>query len=163
MRYVVLIIAALWFVNAPLAHAEKPSNSIDHPEARPFDKEAVAPDQVDAALAWAETSDKRVILVMGANWCHDSRSLSGWFAQPRFAEMLKPKYDVVYIDVGYKDRNIDVARRFGIEAIKGTPTVLVLSPHGVLLNRNSAHKWRDAASRSEEDIFAYFDQFVPEL
>ena len=118
---------------------------------------------MDAALARAQLSDKRVILVMGANWCHDSRGLAGWFAQPRFAAMLEAKYELVYVDVGHRDRNIDIAQRFGLKTIKGTPTVLVLSPQGILLNPKSAPKWRNAASRTEEDIFSYFDQFTPEL
>lgn len=134
----------------------------DHPEARPFDESADATEQVDAAMARALIADKRVIVLMGANWCHDSRGLSGWFAEPRFAAMLAAKYEIVYVDVGQRDRNIDIARRFGLTSIKGTPTVLVLTPRGVLLNRKSAPKWRDAASRKEADIFAYFDQFVPE-
>ncbi len=99
---------------------------------------------------------------MGANWCHDSRALAGWLAEPRFAAMLDAKYELVYVDVGYKDRNIDIAQRFGLDAIKGTPTVLVLSSGGALLNRRSAPKWRNAASREEDDIFAYFDEFSPE-
>jgi len=119
--------------------------------------------QVNAALARTQAEDKKVILVMGANWCHDSRGLAGWFAQPRFATMLEAKYEIVYIDVGHRDRNIDIARRFGLDTIKGTPTVLVLSSAGVLLNPASAPKWRDAASREEDDIFAYFDQFASEL
>ncbi|WP_417608475.1 thioredoxin family protein [Parasphingorhabdus sp.] len=134
----------------------------DHPEARPYDESADATAAVDAALARAGIADKRVLLVMGANWCHDSRALAGWLAEPRFAAMLDAKYELVYVDVGYKDRNIDIAQRFGLDAIKGTPTVLVLSSGGALLNRRSAPKWRNAASREEDDIFAYFDEFSPE-
>ena len=134
-----------------------------HPEARPFDAAADAEAAVDAALARALVADKKVILVMGANWCHDSRGLAGWFAEPRFAAMLDAKYQLVYVDVGHKHRNLDIARRFGIEEIRGTPTVLVLSSRGELLNPGSAPKWRNAASRDEDDIFVYFDRFTPEL
>lgn len=143
--------------------AEVEKGEADHPEARPFDSSALASADVDAALARALETDRRVILVLGANWCHDSRGLSGWFAKPRFADMLKAKYEIVYVDVGYKDRNLDIAQRFGVRSIKGTPTVLVLSPRGALLNRKSAPKWRNAASRTEADIFDYFDKFAPEL
>lgn len=136
--------------------------ALQHPEAKPFDESANATEQLDTALDRAELTDKRVIVVMGANWCHDSRGLAGWFVQPRFAAMLEAKYEIVYVDVGHRDRNIDIARRFGLKSIKGTPTVLVLSSSGVLLNRKSAPKWRDAASREEDAIFAYFDQFIPE-
>lgn len=148
-------------IPASLAHAE--TAEAEHPEARPFDESAAAAAAVDAALVRAQLADKRVILVLGANWCHDSRGLAGWFAEPRFAAMLDAKYELVYVDVGHRDRNLDIARRFGIKTIKGTPTVLVLSSVGVLLNRKSAPQWRDAASREEDYIFAYFDQFAPEL
>jgi thiol-disulfide isomerase/thioredoxin len=161
MRLLFFALALLAFT--PLSAALAEPAAANHPEARPFEKSANATEQVDAGLARAEIADKKVIVVMGANWCHDSRGLAGWFAEPRFAAMLAAKYEIVYVDVGQKDRNIDIGQRFGIKSIKGTPTVLVLSPDGALLNRKSAPKWRDAASREEEDIFAYFDQFTPEL
>ena len=161
MRYLLLLLAGLTLIPASALLAE--SAAIHHPEARPFDANADAAADVDAALARAAVDDKPVIVVMGANWCHDSRGLAGWFAEPRFAAMLMTKYEIVYVDVGYKDRNIDIAKRFGVKAIKGTPTVLVLSADGALLNRKSAPKWRNAASREQDDIFVYFDQFSPEI
>ncbi|WP_417620349.1 thioredoxin family protein [Parasphingorhabdus sp.] len=160
MRFLLFLLAGLVVLPSPAVLAEKAES--EHPEARPFDDAADAMAEVDLALARALIADKRVILVLGANWCHDSRGLAGWFSQPRFAEMLTAKYEIVYVDVGHRDRNIDIAQRFGLKAIQGTPTVLVLSPQGDLLNRKSAPKWRDAASREEADIFAYFDQFTPE-
>mgnify|MGYP003658425237 CR=1 FL=1 len=162
MRFLFLLLLAMAAMTAPeSARAEQAAAA--HPEARPFDEAADATLAVKAALDRAAVTNKRVILVMGANWCHDSRRLAGWFAQPRFAAMLEAKYELVYVDVGHKDRNIDIARRFGLKSIKGTPTVLVLSSSGDLLNRQSAPKWRDAASREQDDIFAYFDQFAAEL
>ena len=162
MRFLFLLFLAMAATTAPQS-AQAEAAVADHPEARPFEESADATAQVDAALARALLAEKRVILVLGANWCHDSRGLAGWVAQPRFAAMLEAKYELVYVDVGHKDRNIDIARRFGLKSIKGTPTVLVLSSSGDLLNRQSAPKWRDAASREQDDIFAYFDQFAAEL
>lgn len=160
MRYLLLLLSGLAMIPASAVQAE--SAATEHPEARPFDESADGTVAVDAALARAQLADKRVLLVMGANWCHDSRALAGWLAEPRFAAMLDAKYELVYVDVGHKDHNIDIAQRFGLDAIKGTPTVLVLSSSGALLNRKSAPKWRNAASRDEADIFAYFDEFTPE-
>ncbi|WP_373490833.1 thioredoxin family protein [Parasphingorhabdus sp.] len=160
MRFLFLLVLAVVAPSPPLL--ADPARA-EHPEARPFDAEESATAAVDAALAEAVLTGKNVLLVLGADWCHDSRGLAGWFEQPRFARMLEAKYELTYVDVGYRDRNLDIARRFGIERIKGTPTVLVLSADGVLLNRRSAPKWRNAASREEDAIFAYFDQFVPEL
>jgi thiol-disulfide isomerase/thioredoxin len=132
-----------------------PNAPAERPEAALYDPARTASADVDAALARARTSNKRVMLAMGANWCHDSKALAGWFETPRFKAMLAAQYELVYVDVGMKNRNIDIAQRFGIKAIKGTPT---------LLNKKDAPGWRNAASRSEDEVFAYFQTFgVPKI
>jgi thiol-disulfide isomerase/thioredoxin len=138
-----------------------------HPEARPFDESANAQRDLNVALVSAAASESQnIIVIMGANWCHDSRTLAGWFATPRFANMLSDQYRTVYVDVGVPQtglgRNLDIAKRFGIKKVKGTPLVMVLSPDGKLLNsKKDAASWRNAASRSEDAIFRYFAQFKP--
>ncbi|MCM0001048.1 MAG: thioredoxin family protein, partial [Erythrobacter sp.] len=103
-------------------------------------------------------SGKRVLLVMGANWCHDSRALAGWLETPRFAALAAAHYELVYVDVGMpqtgEGRNLEIARRFGLEELKGTPALLVLTADGRAVNLESSAKWRDAASRSEDAIYA---------
>ena len=129
-----------------------------HPEARAYTADADATADVDAALARAAVSGKRVLLVMGANWCHDSRALAGWLETPRFAALVAERYELVFVDVGMpqtgEGRNLDIARRFGIAELKNTPALLVLTPDGRALNTDTARDWRDAASRSEDAIFA---------
>lgn len=140
--------------------ATSPSAEVAHPQASLYDPARGAKADVDAALARAKAANKFAILVMGANWCHDSRSLAGRFELPRFKAMMGARYEIVYVDVGQKNRNIDIARRFGIRKIKGTPTVLIVSGDGKLLNKQDAPTWANADSRSDDAIFAYFDTFV---
>ena len=128
-----------------------------HPEARAYSATADATADVDAALARAAASGKRVLLVLGANWCHDSRALAGWLETPRFAALTAQAYDVVFVDVGTPQtgdgRNLDIARRFGLADMPGTPVLLVLTPEGRAVNLDTAASWRNAASRSEDAIF----------
>ncbi|MFO6430756.1 thioredoxin family protein [Erythrobacter sp. W302b] len=128
-----------------------------HPEARAYSATADATAEVDAALARAATSGKRVLLVLGANWCHDSRALAGWLETPRFAALTAQAYDVVFVDVGTpqtgEGRNLDIARRFGLADMPGTPALLVLTAEGRAVNLDTAASWRNAASRSEDAIF----------
>jgi Thioredoxin-like len=146
----------------PIAAGQARDVMVGHPEARPFDSRANAKAEVDAAVARAKAGSRMAIVVMGANWCHDSRALAGWFAQPRFAAMIPARYELVYVDVGYHDRNIDIARGFGIKSVKGTPMVLILSGEGKRLNsRKDASSWRNAASRKEDKIYRYFAEFTP--
>lgn len=132
-----------------------------HPEASLFDAKANAQADVDAALARAKAGNHMTLIVMGANWCHDSRALAGWLSQPRFAAMVASRYELVYVDVGYKDRNIDIARHFGIKSINGTPTVLIVGTNGKLLNKKDAPTWRNASSRSGDAIFKALAEFTP--
>lgn len=129
-----------------------------HPEAAAY---AVTPDamaDVDAALTRATASGKRVLLVMGANWCHDSRALAGWLETPRFAALIADHYEVVYVDVGVPQTgeglNLAIARRFGLDELPGTPALLVLGADGRAVNLDTAASWRNAASRTEDAIFA---------
>lgn len=157
MTLAALALALLATPSAALS-ADKPA--APYPEARPFPGPAAASGEVAAALVRARANGHRIILIFGANWCHDSRALAGWFATPRFAAMLAARYEVVWVNVGdepgEKDRNLDLARRFGLDGIKGTPTVLILDSTGKPVNRDDAPKWRNAASRSEGSIYDYF-------
>lgn len=111
---------------------------------------------IDAAIASAKQSDKRVLLVMGTGGCHDSAWFANLLATDRFAP-VRDRYEIVYADIGMPHvrglgRNPDVPKRFRFK-IKGTPTVAVLDADGTVLNRKAAPKWRNAASRSDDDIY----------
>lgn len=155
-----------WLLGLSLLLGVATANAASHPEARPFVESADASRDIAAAMMAAVVEDgKKIIVVMGANWCHDSRALAGWFATPRFATMLDERYRIVYIDSGSpqtgKGRNLDIAKRLGFKKMKSTPLVMVLSSDGKLLNsRKDALSWRNAASRGEDDIYRYFAAFT---
>ncbi len=111
---------------------------------------------VDTALAAAKQSGKRVLLVMGTGGCHDSAWFANLLATDRFAP-VRDRYEIVYADIGMPHvrgwgRNPAVPKRFKFK-IKGTPTIAVLDADGNVLNRKAAPKWRNAASRSDDDIY----------
>lgn len=137
------------------AYSEHPAH--DYPEAESY---TVADDpmgEVDGALARAGASGKRVLVVMGANWCHDSRALAGRLENGRIGRLVADRFELVFINVGMPQtgdgHNLAIARRYGLKELPGTPNLLVLSPEGSLLNPRTATGWRNAASRSEQEIY----------
>lgn len=111
---------------------------------------------IDAALAKAKQSGKPVLLIMGTGGCHDSAWLANLIATDRFAP-VRARYEIVYADIGMphirgQGRNADVPKRFRFK-IRGTPTVAILDADGTVLNRKAAPKWRNAASRSDDEIY----------
>ena len=142
-----------------------PTERIGNPEAKAYFSDRDARADVETALTDAKISGKTVVMVMGANWCHDSVGLAGWLNTPRFMDSMRDHYRVVYVDVGTpqtgKGRNLDIAARFGIKKLKSTPLVLLVSGNGKLLNsKRDAISWRNAASRSGNDIYRYFADFA---
>lgn len=130
-------------------------------EARPYDETRDAQVDLAQALKDAATYNKRAMIVMGANWCHDSRALATHFETERFQTLLNPNYIVTYIDVGQKNRNEDIVRNFGLpEGIVGTPTVIITDSAGTVLNLDTAPTWRNAASRTADETFEYFQGFA---
>ena len=148
-----LALAAALLAAPPVARA---GSVAAHPQAKPFPSSARAERDLAAALTRAKGNGHRVLAVFGGNWCHDSRALAGWFATPRFRAMLDNRYEIVWVNVGHKTRNLDLARRYGLDGIAGTPTVLMLDATGKPTNLADAPSWRNAASRDEGAIFAYF-------
>ena len=118
------------FLIAPVSLAEEGAPS-------PFDQNYAAMEIVDAALAEALAEEKKLLLVFGANWCHDSHGLAGHFQDPELAAMLADHYVTRFIDVGWRDQNQDVIRRFGVAALYATPMVLIIDPADeTVLNRD---------------------------
>lgn len=154
-----LVAAALVLASVPAtaAVADTVEAADSHPEAKPYDAELDAAAAVDAALARAAERGTLAMIVLGANWCHDSRALAGWLESERFAALVSERYEVVYVDAGHPQdgngRNLEIAARFGLDGITGTPSLLVLASDGTLLNADTAKSWRNAAGRSEDEIY----------
>lgn len=160
-RLIVSVVVA-GFAQAVVAKVSSTAHGSGHgvEELTPYDKSANARADLNAALDRARARGTRVLLVMGANWCHDSRGLATRFATPDFTALIDEYYELVYVDVGQKNRNIDIAQDYGIESIVGTPTVLILTADNVLLNRSTAPTWRNADSRSHAETLTYFTAYA---
>lgn len=151
-----LALAAALLTSATATAAEK--RSLPGIE-EPYKTDAFIADPmpaIDAALVTARTSGKRVLLIMGTGACHDSAWLANLLTTDRFAA-VRARYEIVHADIGMphvrgQGRNPDLPKRFGFK-IKGTPTVAILDAEGRVLNRKAAPKWRNAASRSDDDIY----------
>jgi len=155
----VLAVAACAYIPASPRPAPSASASTEAPapEARSYIVSEDATADVDAALLSARQSGKRVLLVMGANWCGDSRALAGWLETERFVELIGREYELVFVNIGMPrtgdGHNLGIARRFGVPELPGLPNVLVITGEGILVNPTTAITWRNAGSRTGDAIY----------
>lgn len=152
MKAAIGLAAVLVFSAAMAAPAPKISGPDTNWIESPYDP---APDgrTVDAALARAKVSRKLVLIDLGANWCPDCRVLANVMLRPQVKAFLDAHFEVVALDVGRFDKNLDVPARFGIKGkLEGIPAVLIVSPDGKLLNPGKLFALSDARTMDPQAI-----------
>jgi len=92
----------------------------------PYDSQIDAHRQIDAALARARASGKVLLIDFGANWCADCRVLAGVLALPEVRAYLARKYELVQVDIGQFDRNMDIVTRFRRAELEAVPAMFIV-------------------------------------
>jgi thioredoxin-like negative regulator of GroEL len=145
MRRLLLMFAVLVLPVAAFAAGSAPRvsistvNALPKPLPLPYDEKADATARVMQAFANAKKSGKRVLVDFGGNWCPDCRILAGVMNLPEVKSYLARHYEIVAVDIGRFDRNMELVGQFGITQLDGVPTVVIAEADGKLLNvTNSA-------------------------
>lgn len=113
--------------------------------------------QLPALEQQSAAQQKLLLIVLGADWCHDSVALIKQFSQPEFATQLQQRFNTVMIDVGYLQYGSSVTKRYNQPAYYGTPTVMIINPAtGQLLNKADLMLWTDASTMAADDYQQYF-------
>jgi len=114
-----------------------------------------------AGIDAARDSDRLLLVVMGANWCHDSRALASRLFQQPLSTVVDAHYETLFVDVGYLEKGREVITSLGIPIYYATPTVLIVDPvSGKVVNTQNRHQWAEAATLSMEQSVDYFQQFA---
>jgi len=125
----------------------------------PYDEKADAAADVQHAIAAAQTDHKRVLLVFGANWCEDCRALDKAM-HGSSQHLIDNKFDVVKIDVGNFDKNLQLAQRYGNPIAKGIPAVVVVSGTNQVIYSTKGGELANARQMSEQGIYDFLSQRV---
>ncbi|MCU7555791.1 hypothetical protein OCL06_14455 [Alteromonas sp. ASW11-19] len=104
----------------------------------------------------ASNNDKLLLLVIGANWCHDSRALAEYLQTSEVSNVIQQHYELAVIDAAWLDNLSHVLTRYNHPAYFGTPSVMVIAPDSAtLLNRDSVQRWQSAHSESAGSFAHY--------
>lgn len=117
-----------------------------------FDWQAKGEEQIQAALKEAEASGRRVLLMLGANWCPWCHRLD---AVLRSDAELQPRWErdyvLVRIDVDWKavaPRNPGILARYRRAPQRGIPVLTLLDAKGNILAHPDISRWEAAESKS---------------
>jgi hypothetical protein len=134
-----------------------PQPKVTNPNLYPPPEEAQA--ELTAALAAAGRDHKRVIVVFGGNWCYDCHVLDATFRSRQIAPLVRQYYEIVHINIGEYDKNLDIAQRYQIPLNKGVPSLAVLESDGKLVVRSG--DFENSLKVGPEDVSTFLNKWKP--
>ena len=142
---------------AQVVQPRLPQPKVTNPNLYPAPQEAQP--ELAAALAAAGRSHKRVLVVFGGNWCYDCHVLDATFHSRQIAPLVKQYYEVVHINIGEYDQNLDIAQRYEIPLKKGVPSLAVLESDGKLVVRSG--DFENSLKVGPEDVSTFLNKWKP--
>jgi thioredoxin 1 len=94
-------------------------------------------------------------LDFGGNWCTECHVLDIYMHDSVNQRILDSSFVVVHINIGERDRNLDLAARYEVPLDKGVPALAILGSDGKLLYTQKAGEFeamRHMASKSVTDF-----------
>jgi thiol-disulfide isomerase/thioredoxin len=150
-----VFVAAILIALTPIiAMAALPAQTADLPKPlpEPYDQAADPKAVIAAAVARANQTGKRVLIQFGGNWCPDCRVLAGVMALPEAAPKLAERFEVVHVDVGRINKNLDIPEGYGLK-LKGVPSVIILDGAGAVVPGGIITTLSDARGMTPDAIF----------
>lgn len=117
--------------------------------------------EIARAVARARQDHKRVLLVFGANWCYDCHVLNLALRHSQLAPLFQAAYEMVDINVGEFNTNLDIAREYQVPLKKGIPALAVLSSSGKLLYSQQDGQFQAARALGPEDLIRFLNRWKP--
>jgi thiol-disulfide isomerase/thioredoxin len=129
----------------------------------PYDEHADASAVVAAAKARALARHKLLLIDLGGNWCPDCRILAGTMEQSELRAFVDAHYEVVTVDVGRFDKNLQIPAHYGIiRRLEGVPSVLVVDPASDrLIDAGHVAALSDARHMSPQALADWLAQWTP--
>ena len=128
----------------------------------PYDEAANANAVVAAARAKARREHKLLLIDLGGNWCADCRILAGTMDLPEVKAFVERHYEVVTVDVGHFDKNLQVPAHYGItHRLEGVPSLLIVDPRtDVLMDKDHVSALEDARSMTPQALADWLAQWT---
>jgi len=155
-----LLFAAAFVLSFGLVTGNATAAETD-PEGRLYEPSVDPVADVRQAIERADDGDRKALVVLGANWCHDSRALASRLHQSPLSDVIQQNYELVFVDVGYLDKGGDVLDQVGVAQFYATPTVLIVDPsNGQVVNDQDRHVWGNAYNIDMASSVRYFETWA---
>lgn len=165
----VAAMASLWTA-APAFAAQAPKvtsvaslKELPTPLPLPYDEAADARTvdaRLDAAMREGRRTHRLLLVDLGGNWCPDCRLLAAVMRLPEVKAFVDKHYVVVPVDIGRRDKNLQVPHRFGLEKVGGVPSLIVVDRSGKIVDQGHVEALADARSMTPQALADWLAQWT---
>ncbi|MBZ5586696.1 MAG: thioredoxin family protein [Acidobacteriia bacterium] len=141
-----------------LASALAASLSLAFAAADPYPPTANAASDLQKARDRARHSGKLLMVVFGGNWCPDCRALDARIHESPVREYVEKRFEVVNINIGERDANLDIAKELGVTLAKGVPAAAFFAPNGKPVGMTNQGELEPARQYDAAQVLTFFRQ-----
>ena len=120
-----------------------------------YPADADAKKEIDEALKLAARDKKRVLLILGGNWCYDCHVLDRALHEGEAGKVARKHFLLVHVDIGEGDKNLDLVKKYKTTLDKGVPVVVVLNTDGNSLYSSDDGEFEAARKMMKKDLVAF--------
>ena len=126
----------------------------------PYDIKADAHKDIAAAQQRAKTSKKYVMVIFGANWCKDCVVLHRLLDEPATKAYVDAHFEIVGVDLGQFDKQMDVAKSLKVDLDKGIPAAAFLASDGSSIGNTNNGELEPSRNYHSEMILHFLHEVV---
>ena len=137
------------------------SNEYPHtPYPKPYKEIKVTLNELREFIKKSVDQNKQSLVIFGANWCPDAKFLEAVMQLPTVENFLKKYVNVLNIDLGNYEINMELFNFFNSDIQDGIPRVFIMDNKGLNINLDSNDSLRKAIEIPAQEIFNYFQKFI---
>jgi thiol:disulfide interchange protein len=161
-RTILMILSlALWsWQIAAQTPTPPPSANANTKATEKFDPSRDARKDIEAAIAKARKTHKRIMLDVGGEWCIWCHRLDDYFAQNAKLRELREE-NFIWLKINFSPENENQAVLSAYPAIPGYPHIFVLDENGKLLHSQNTEELEADKSYNLEKMFAFLRKWSP--
>ena len=163
---VFIVFCLVFSVFLSCQQGNKASITIERPDI--YDETADAKQDIRLAVQKATNEGKHVLLMFGGNWCIWCHRLHRLFDEDKtIHDCLHQKYILVMIDVGKRDKYLDLNEQYGNPYQHGFPVLVVLDSQGHQLTTQDTGSLEKPAQEGVEKghysgkVLEFLQQWAP--
>jgi thioredoxin 1 len=126
--------------------------------ADPYPPVANAAADLQRARERARSSSKLLMVVFGGNWCPDCRSLHEKLHQSPVREYVEQRFEIVNVNIGDMDANLEIAKQLGVSLKKGVPAAAFFAPDGAPVGITNQGELEPARQYDAKQILTFLRQ-----